>query len=84
MIHHLKIDPEHFEAHLAGRKSFELRIDDREFPYAEGDTLHLIEFDRFRRCFTGRNLTRVVVSVLREHEGLARRYCVMSLRELEP
>jgi len=42
-IHELKIYPEYFRAQLEGRKSFEIRKDDREFKV--GDVLVLMEVE---------------------------------------
>ena len=45
MTHHLKIQPEYFEAVCNGTKRFEVRRDDRTPRYAAGDTLILEEVD---------------------------------------
>ncbi|KIN37585.1 ASCH/PUA domain-containing protein [Bacillus subtilis] len=49
--HHLKILPEYFEAVIDGRKTFEIRNDDRGFK--EGDILCLNEW---QGEFTGRSI----------------------------
>ncbi|MED3508027.1 DUF3850 domain-containing protein [Bacillus velezensis] len=49
--HHLKISPEYFEALKDGRKTFEIRHDDRGFK--EGDTLSLNEW---QDGYTGRSI----------------------------
>jgi len=48
MEHTLKALHEYFQAVKAGDKPFELRIDDRDPPFAVGDTLLLREFDPAR------------------------------------
>lgn len=79
MIHDLKIWPEHFVAHLSGRKTMEIRLDDRGF--SEGDTLLLREWDLFSRSYTGRELTREVSFVTRGGDAvrLQAGYVVLSL-----
>lgn len=52
--HHLKTWPECFEAIIEGRKSFEVRINDRGFK--EGDYLLLLEFTLHNQNFTGRRI----------------------------
>lgn len=44
MIHQLKISPEFFEEVISGRKSFEIRFNDREFNV--GDILALNEWEQ--------------------------------------
>lgn len=66
--HELKIWPIHFQAHLDGRKRFEIRSTlDRSFD--EGDTLHLREWDDTEDDghYTGREMT---VRVNLVHSGL--------------
>ncbi|WP_331384989.1 DUF3850 domain-containing protein [Bacillus badius] len=43
MKHELKIYPQYFKAVVSGKKSFEIRKNDRDFKV--GDTLLLHEFD---------------------------------------
>lgn len=52
MTHDLKCWPEYFEPLLDGRKTFEIRKNDR--PFAVGDTLYLKECNP---NFSGRRLT---------------------------
>lgn len=71
MNHELKTDPEVFEALIAGRKTYELRKNDRNFQ--EGDTLTLRETKHTGAEmaagapleYTGRTTGRVVTHVLR-------------------
>jgi hypothetical protein len=62
MIHELKTWPEYFAAIVSGRKTFELRRNDRAF--RENDTLHLREYEPVNRRYTGRELHRVVTYML--------------------
>lgn len=80
MEHRLKTLPEYFEAVAAGRKTFEVRRDDRRF--AEGDTLLLEEWDGSK--YTGRTV-RVSVSYVLRHSVYCRGgYCIMGIRLREP
>ncbi|QRV09703.1 DUF3850 domain-containing protein [Bacillus velezensis] len=56
--HHLKILPEYFEALKDGRKTFEIRHDDRGFK--EGDTLSLNEW---QDGYTGRSIEVDVIYI---------------------
>ncbi|RSK29864.1 ASCH/PUA domain-containing protein [Hymenobacter metallilatus] len=81
--HDLKCWPEYFEAVADGRKSFELREDDRG--YLEGDTLLLREYNPNTNTYTGREIRRLVTYILRSTHfnpigfGLRRQYVVMGL-----
>lgn len=59
--HELKTWPEYFEAVDSGRKTFELRKNDRDFKV--GDTLRLREYEPGPDRYTGRECTRVVTYV---------------------
>lgn len=63
IIHELKTWPEYFEEVFAGRKTFEVRQNDRGFNV--GDQLFLREYDPETKCYTGRELTRTVTYILR-------------------
>lgn len=54
-VHVLKTWPEYFEAVADGRKTFEIRKDDRGFQV--GDTLLLQEYVPNPEHYTGRNIT---------------------------
>jgi hypothetical protein len=62
MIHELKTWPEFYDHLVSGRKTFELRRNDRGF--RENDTLHLREYDPTTRQYTGREMHRVVTYML--------------------
>ena len=67
MEHKLKIMSKYYEAILLGKKTFEVRIDDR--PYSEGDTLLLQETVTPDGCgYTGREMTVEVTYILRDSE----------------
>ena len=62
MIHELKTWPEYYTHLLSGRKTFELRRNDRA--YRENDTLWLREYEPVNRTYTGREMRRVVTYML--------------------
>lgn len=62
-IHSLKTWPEPFLAVWVGRKTAELRKDDREF--ALGDELRLVEWDPMTRVFSGRRIDVTVTHIVR-------------------
>jgi hypothetical protein len=75
----LKTWPEFFEEVLAGRKNFELRVNDRDFQ--EGDKLTLREYDPVKKRYTGRRVKRIVTYVLYGPAfGLAEGSCIMSFK----
>ncbi len=57
-----KIWPVFFERILSGKKTFELRLDDRE--YNEGDVLVLKEWDNEKSTYTGRVIKKEITYVL--------------------
>ena len=80
--HELRILPEYFNAVLDGRKTFELRRNDRCFSI--GDTLVLKEWDKEKLTLTGRELRCEVTYILKENDqtrkyGLMKGFCIMSI-----
>lgn len=69
-IHDLKSYPEYFDAVVSGAKRAELRIDDREPPYAVDDTLVLLEYKPDQRKYTGRSQRVRVTHLFRQPEGI--------------
>ena len=91
MIHHLKTDPEMFDAVHSGRKGFEIRKElDRHF--SPGDQLVLQETKYtgwemsgggFPLIYTGREITLAVTYVMHGPSyGLAPGWCIMSLSKI--
>lgn len=83
--HKVKCWPDYFAPIAAGIKTFDLRLNDRN--YNIGDTLIFQEFDDRKGVYTGREITRRVgyllegtggggISPLR---GLARGYAILGL-----
>ena len=79
MHHTLKIEPPYFEAVLDGRKTFEIRHNDRG--YNAGDTVTLVEFDGSKRGplgdrkderYTGREITKKIgyVTAYQQRENM--------------
>ena len=73
--HILKIAPEYFEAVDSGAKTFEIRINDRDFKV--DDIVILQEYIANNREYTGQTLTRSIgyVTDFAQHNG----YVVFSL-----
>ena len=81
--HELKILPEYFEPVLTGDKTFELRMDDRNFQV--GDILVLKEWDSYKQSFTSRETKRVVKYKYtgKDSFGLSKGFCILALGEVE-
>jgi len=75
-VHELKTWPEFFEAVFTGKKTFEVRYDDRGFK--AGDVLHLKEWEPTSMVYTGRDCMVVVGYVLAGPcFGVAQNYVVL-------
>ena len=81
VMHELKTVPPYFDFVLEGRKTFDVRRDDRGFQ--EGDLLDLREYDPDTRSYSGPRQLRRVLYVLRGYEGLAPGHVAMSLGPAE-
>ena len=78
-VHNLKTWPEYLEALIEGRKTFEVRRNDRDFKV--GDTLHLLGFDPDTCTMNGREHTMVVTYVMPGGTfGIAQDHVVMGVR----
>lgn len=78
--HELKIWPRFYEEIKTGRKTYELRRDDRDFQC--DDVLVLNEYDPDTKIFSGRQISRRVTSIMRTFAGLEHGYCIMSLEKV--
>ena len=78
ITHELKCWPEHFAAVELGSKSFEIRLNDRN--YAVGDMLLLREWCPQARQFTGSALRVMVHYLLDDPAFLAPGYVCLSIR----
>lgn len=75
MEHRLKIMPEFFQAVTDGRKTFELRKDDRGF--SVGDGLILSEWNG--SDFTGCEFRCVIDYILKDYDGLCPSYAILGI-----
>jgi len=62
-VHILKTWSEYFEEVFLGRKTFEIRKNDRNFKV--GDALFLREWDNSKDSFTGREVLKKVTYILK-------------------
>jgi hypothetical protein len=83
MTHTLKTWPEYYKSIESGRKTFELRKNDRLF--TEGDTVILQEFDPEEEKYTGKEMTFTLSYLLSDayQFGLRKGFCILGLREKE-
>lgn len=84
MVHELKCWPESFQAIVSGKKTFEVRRDDRG-GFNVGDTLYLREWDPETKKYTGSFVMKDVSYVLQGFEtfGVRDGFVIMSIFEQE-
>jgi hypothetical protein len=80
-IHFLKIWPIYFEAVVDGRKSFEIRQNDRGFQV--GDDILLQEWSPEYESYIGREVRVVITYLLDFPAGLRDGFVCMSISKLE-
>lgn len=80
--HDLKCWPEYFNEVASGRKTWELRKDDRSPQFTEGDLLRLWEYDPVSDEFPGR-LLLVRVGYVARGRLIPEGFCVMSIKLVE-
>ena len=78
MIHELKIWPEYYKAVRDGRKTFEIRNNDRNFKI--GDYLTLKEYDPETANYTGEELTVSVPYIMDNQPFVPEGFVVMSIK----
>lgn len=79
MTHTLKTWPGAFTAILSGGKSYEIRVNDRD--YKVGDKLHLREYDAKADSYSGREIEVQVMHMTHGGEwGLPEGLCVMAIK----
>jgi len=82
MIHELKISPEFFDEIVSGKKTFEVRVDDR--PYKIGDYLALNEYrDGEKEAYTGSCVLVYVTYILRHEAYCKDGYVVIAFKPCE-
>ena len=78
IIHKLKTWPEYYEEVESGRKTFEIRKNNRDF--REGDTIILQEFILKEKLFTGKELNfKIGYIFYGEAFGVKKGFCIMQL-----
>lgn len=75
-VHQIKIGTAFFDDVRSGKKTFELRKNDRS--YQEGDLLDMMEFTNGK--YTGRSIKASVTYILENFTGLAEGYCIMAIK----
>jgi ParB family transcriptional regulator, chromosome partitioning protein len=77
-LHFLKIWPAFFAQITSGKKTCELRKNDRGFKV--GHMLCLQEFDPKRKIYTGLETQVSVTGIIENFKGLERGYCILSIK----
>jgi ribosomal protein S17 len=81
--HNLKVHPQYFREIKAGRKNWELRLNDRDFQI--GDYLYLREFDPESKTYTGEEIVNLkIVYILENHYALKENYVIISFPPFDP
>ncbi|MBQ8288108.1 MAG: DUF3850 domain-containing protein [Clostridia bacterium] len=78
MIHQLKTIPKYFDDVISGKKSFEVRKNDRQF--RENDLLALNEYDPDTNTYTGRSCVVYVDYILSAPEYVKDGYVILSIK----
>lgn len=78
--HNVKCWPEVFGEMLAGRKTAEFRLNDRD--YQVGDGLLIREWCPDKRTYTHREIERQITHVLKDSFGVPKGYAMLSLASL--
>jgi hypothetical protein len=78
-MHELKCFPQFFQPIVSGVKTFEVRLNDRNFK--ENDILQLREWDNVKEVYTSREIMVRVTYVLLPQDGLGiySGYCIMGI-----
>jgi hypothetical protein len=79
--HELKLWPTFFWPTMIGVKTFEYRINDRDFQV--GDTLWLREWDPGYKTYLGRNIRVLVTHIWSDIPGVPEDYLLMEIRVIQ-
>lgn len=77
--HIIRLAAMYFDDVASGKKSFELRKNDRG--YKEGDVLELMEFKDGRN--TGREIKADIIYMLEDYSGLEEGFCILGIKVIE-
>lgn len=80
-MHELKTRPEYFQAVWDGRKTFEVRKNDRDFKV--GDAVKLVEYSE-SEGYTGSALVKTITYILDDPEFVKEGYVVLGLGDYVP
>lgn len=76
--HEIKLHPEFYNAHMWGKKPWELRLNDRN--YQEGDCVHLREWSPAHKDYTGRHAYRFITYLMQGPQfGLQEGYVLFTV-----
>lgn len=78
-IHNLKTIQPYFDEVKAGRKTFEVRLNDRDFQV--GDTLILCEYKPENKEYTGQEVEFDISYILSDFNGLHKDFVVLGLQD---
>lgn len=78
-VHSVRLATMYFDDVARGKKTFELRKNDRG--YRVGDALDLMEFDEGR--YTGRTIRADITYMLEEYTGLEEGYCILGIQAIK-
>lgn len=81
MIHELKCATEYFKDVISGKKTFEVRINDRT--YEVGDLLALNEYDMENEVYTGASCLVYIDYILDNRDYCKTGFIVMSIKPCE-
>lgn len=83
MEHKLKTYKEYYEEVVSGRKTFEIRKNDRNFQVADILILEEVEFIKGETIPTGNSVKVEVTYILNDGVfGLDSQYCIMSIKQI--